>query len=881
MDDGDDAALRDLVAGNWLLPLLPFEAATPAHSTHHSGNSLSTTVATVDRLDDMTSPPGTVSRVPVVREEAGSIPPEPATAATTRPISCACSNAGSGSAPTPKHPASLSAAAPSHHYAHHHTLPAIMVSPESGICVLAALFRELGAATYIATTPATPVFNALTPTSAAEAAAASGSALYPALNGSNSGSTGVLLMDPMFAGGIPRSGWGTGPDSYAAQRQALVREMVMRQQRAAIAAAAAAAAATASAVSAGGPTATSPVVSPSAGNYVLSTTSYNLSSGNPSAAAAPRASGGLPVTPTHERVTASVNVFFQLRSPTETADVMPPSTAAAPPAATPPSINILPVTTQVEMIGIPIEVSAPSANTSPKTMLPLTGSFTSPRNPPAPNSVSSFVGGTGVAGVTRSFTLHEFLPQLRKLSTNLDGYVIVVLRCRSSSNGNCYGSGVSCTSNNASPVINAAAMDEGPHLSASRRVRRNSISGLLTTLSQSEELTTQLSDFYERDLRTSSMRLSEDGDSHPCSVSCNLGNSVSFHGPAAVNATTASSGGGCSGGAARTHEAHGNSCQARRRHRVTEPFGGQQLRLLYQKLQSCGVTQPALSVVDVCDDGGSSTIVESETSPGFVASPASPVNERRGLQCENIPSITTSNNNNHFLSDKAPPTVVTTSSPAEPWQASPPSPINVASSPSATSPVSSPASSVSLLTPAVQKAITLTSETACKPDRPEELDKLVLPSSLHATCERPTSADFTSSAATTTPTTGSAFVSGAEKHELRRLAAQEHAMKSLRAAAHQLGLPFSHMKYTARSATAALQQPSIGSAIVNAFPAESPLRNGTGSHAAGMKACSDWGGAGNVAAGNVAAVNSGALLSRGLESLVATMVYRDLTAQQQ
>ncbi|KPA86883.1 hypothetical protein ABB37_00925 [Leptomonas pyrrhocoris] len=841
----ENEVLRGLPPGDWLLPALPPEAAAPgSNPLHTNNNSLCTTVSAADRVNDTAALNAAPSRTSHARESL-SILTDPALATPSRPIACAggsTTDDGAGAAATPKH-TSFSAATTA--ASHDHVSSAAVVLPESGACVLNALFRELGAVTHPYTTPVTPVLNAPTPTFSA-AAAASGTCLFSPL--SSNGASKTFFMDPMLTGVVPQAGWGTGPRSYAAQRQALVRDMLLRQQRA-IAAAAAASNATTSGVP------------PSAGTHTWSNASMGnvLTSGSTfSAAAATPRVGGLPTTPPHERVTAPVNVFFQLRSPTEDAVFMPTaaSTAAAATSAstTPPlSISILPVTTQIEMIGIPIDVSATSPHPALKTVPTSASNFAASRNIPAGgSSAAAFSNSQGVAGATRPFTFSEFLPQLAKLSTNLDGYLVVVLRC-----GSRGGSGAATS---ASPTLNATAMDDIAQFSANRRARRGSMSGALPSEMTGLSLFPALS--CEGDAHANSGRLGEESSVNSGSASYTFGNPNSPIAPS-VATTTATTARG------RPHEKSVNarepSCGCRRA-RVADPFGGPPLRLLYQQLQSCGVTQPALSVVDVCED---LTFNDVEQSPGSAFSCGSPVRECIGFPHD---TFMNSNVNNTSLLNKSVATAAaaTTTSPVDTSQESPSSPL------SAVFPVSS--SSAFLLVPALQRAVALVGDSTSKPERGEQPDKFMLPCSLQDTRERHGSADFTPP--TITRNSRNTYNDSANKHELRRLAAQEHAMSSLRTAAHQLGLPYSSMVYPTRGGTAA-QSTGTGGGDGSGFPAEPPLRSSRvpGVAAAGEKSsCSSCGGncSGSI---NSSAVGN-ALLSRGLESLMATMVHRDLTAQQ-
>lgn len=779
----EGCAVHGLCSGDWLRPFLPAEAAVTGPSMDNSF-----TMAT-------TQAGGASPRVLPARD-ASLTPAHPTVAFTSRPISCA---GGGATACTSSTPAQAPAQSGAPHLQqqqqspmHAHLLPAVTVVPGSGACVLNALFRELGAAAHRATTPATPVLGALTPTASTAAAAAAAAS--------------SLFMDPTLSGSTSSSGWGTGPESYVAQRHALVREMVLRQHRSALLAAAAAAAAASSTNGNGGGGASSP----GAGG-LGSLSSLPFSAAAVAASGVAPAVGGVSHISSsnsggggggHERVNAPVNVFFQLRSPTDTVAAFTTTTAAS--ASSSVSVSVLPVTSQVELIGIPVDAATAPAATSPKSALSPTAACSSSRAGPTAQPVC------GAPGASRPFTLTELLPQLAKLSTNLDGYVVIVLRCAS----RC---GAARATTNISPptAVNAAAASE-----------ESPLRGIAGAGVQRDKQQTAQKDDESR--RERSVRLERDASLG--SVSGGGTSSATFtrlDSAALQNSGSYSGSGGAAGTARRRRLSNNADASPHRRHRVTDFFGGPQLRLLYQQLQCCGVAQPAVSVIDVCDDG-SAAAEEEEGSPGtVVADVGSPVANEQMNSAQTAAQ----------------------ESPAEAWHGSP-------LSPAAPSPLSSRSSSQPFLAPTRQRvpaaAASGTESSERRIDKRDALDKLLLPSSLNATREPSTStvgtgADVTAASTTATVNNNNNTVS---RRELQRRVAQEHAANSLRITAQQLGLPISRVHYPTRT---------TGNTERAADGANSGGSSGSGSSTA----------------------SSAALLARGLESLVATMVYRDLSAQQQ
>ncbi|KAK7194392.1 FYVE zinc finger containing protein [Novymonas esmeraldas] len=728
----------------WLLPLLPHQAAArvsppgPSTATPH----------------DLCSP-----------------------AAVSRPISCA-SVAPPVAAATP-----TAADPPSRH--DRHAPPALPASPDAGLAVLRALFWQVGAVVHLATTPATTAGTTPTPNSAiigggsgSGSGSGGGGSGFPAVaHGVPAASGSGFLLDPAGGGSAPATPmprWGTGPASYAAQRQALVHDMVARYQLAAAGSLA--------------ELVTSPLTAALAGSGVYPASGdaaeaarwarapavmvggggSGSGSGSLMHATGPRTCGGAAMA-AYERVTAPVTTFFQLR---------PAATAA--PAAT-----ILPVTTHVEVVGIPI-------STAPVASAPAWCSAT-PAVTATPCGVSTPGGGAVpctaasialASGCPRPFTLAELLPRLAKLSTNLDGYVVVVLRRHSSRHAG--------QSSRTSPVDTSGGdahaitdWDAAVAMTAAERMGgRHSGSGGASCATSPGLL-----------------REEEEEDSPRTPVRRD---------PVAP------------------HRRH-------RQHRVTELFGGQHLRLLFQQLQSCGVTQPAIGVVEVTDEAEPGAAAP---SPASVVSATSPV-EAPGLVRDEAGTA----------SGRWPAATITASPKLSALSASG---------------VSTLSSTDSVLPPPTASSAAPAGATAQRPQKAQDapthsrgLERLQLPASVVGTRHHRTSVAtpvLHHSLARPSPSPHTTH-----KKEARLPAtAQERAAVSLRSVSRQLGVSVSHMTYASSLASAEAAATTPATPFTPRPKTSVPHNNNNN----------------NVNAGG----GGGPVLARALESLVTTLVYRDIGA---
>ncbi|KAG5501883.1 hypothetical protein JKF63_04153 [Porcisia hertigi] len=347
---------------------------------------------------------------------------------------------------------------------------------------------------------------------------------------------------------------GTGPNVYVAQRQALVRNMIEQYQRGPVAGISEvvplffAGASTSGACAGAVDHHDSPCFSDTAGQRGAlgwySSGSYMSSTG-------PRASG-CSATTTYERVMAPVTTYFQLRQPAAACNPVP---AAPGTAAVSTHLTILPVLTQVEVLGIPIDTSAALGAVASSGVRGGMGG--------AGTAIMSGLGGGDMS--SRPFTLAEFLPQLAKRSTNLDGYVVVVLRCEGTRR---------------TRGADRASLGGGTTVARPDPVDRCSVYPTVAhqgnTCSNSRERPMQ-----------------PDGGSR-------WGTSALRRASSTCLSSSLQEEGRCS--APLSPRPQSLNQRQRRRHRVTELFGGQHLRLLYQQLQNCGVAHPAISIVEVSDE---------------------------------------------------------------------------------------------------------------------------------------------------------------------------------------------------------------------------------------------------------------------------------------
>ncbi|KAG5502172.1 hypothetical protein GH5_05124 [Leishmania sp. Ghana 2012 LV757] len=778
----DAAALRGLSPAAWLSSQLPRQAAAPA------------TPVTASRvLSPALSPSHPHEHVCFWASLSSSVGAVASTAspATSRPISCVPDGPQAVAAAFPVH-SSGAATSPQAEG----KLPALPAALDSGVCVLRALFCQIGAAVHFST--------ALTPTAAAgAAAAASGGGGFP-LTASTTGASS-FFADPASCGSaqtVAMPLWGTGPESYAAQRQALVRDMIHRYQLG---------------LGAAPLEVTSPLTTALISSAYTVPLDQNDSAHWCGTASQRGAAGGLgsgsggymnatcrrfcgcSTTASHERVTAPVTTYFQVRPPAA-------STAAAPAAATA-AVTILPVSTQVEVVGIPIDMSSVTgAAASTTSAAAATGAApmgsTGLKSPHLRGGgvgsgaafIPGLVAGDVPSGTSRPFTMAEFLPQLAKLSTNLDGYVIVILRRQSgrcASGGDRTSAGGDATATRPSPNG-----DSAPHPSAAQMGSDNSIGG--------------------------PQRRQPDGGARQCSDAERLTSTACLSFPFRE-------GGRCS--APRTAQPRDPNQRHRRRHRVTELFGGPYIRLLYQQLKNCGVAQPAISVVEVSDEG---EVGAPKPSPVSLTGGKSPL-EEASLYRDELGTFSVPH-------PKSPAATGGEDGVAEGWSGvTKTSPQNSALSASGISTASS-VDSAQLQRPssASTSAVAQSSQTTERtPHAPlmhgESFERLQLPASVCGV--------FGQTAKLTTPSVV----------PMTSTSTLEHAMASLRYAARQLGVSMCSMTYASET-TAAM---TVG-ASVPAVPA-SP----------GLKTNNSAGGSGS---------GDGALLSRALESLVATLVYRDMNA---
>ncbi|KAG5476427.1 hypothetical protein LSCM1_04132 [Leishmania martiniquensis] len=784
----DSAALRGLGPAAWLLPQLPRQAAAPASpatATRVGSPALSPSL-THERTSLWNSVSSSVGAVAWV-----------AAPATSRPISCVPDGSQTTSVAFPAH---NSGAATALHA--EGRPPALAAALDSGACVLRALFCQIGAAVHFSTLPATTAYTAATPIAAASAAAAgSGGSGFP-LTVSTTGTSG-LFADPTCCGSAQNAAvplWGTGPESYAAHRQALVRGMMLRHQL-------------------GLGAAPLEVTSPLATALINSTFTVPLDQsdaahwcGTASQRGAPGGLGsgsggymnmacrrfcGCSATASHERVTAPVTTYFQVRPPAT-------ATAAAPTAATA-GVIILPVPTQVEVVGIPIDTSSATgaaASTTSAAAAPGAVSMgsTGLKSPHFRSGGAScgaavtpgLVAGDAAGSASRPFTMAEFLPQLAKLSTNLDGYVIVILRRQSSRGGG--GNDRTSPGGGATATHPRPNGDSSLHLSTTQMGSDNGISG------------------PQRRQPDGSARQSLDAD-RSTSAAC-----VSF---------SLREDDKCC--APRSTQPRDTTQRHRRRHRVTELFGGPHMRMFYQQLQSCGVAQPAISVVEVTDDVEVSV---PKPSPVSLATGKSPLEEgglcRDELSALAVPHVRARGATGGEDGVAEVSSGVTKTSPQ-----------NSALSASGMSTVSSVDSALlprpsSVSTSTVTPSPQTTERTPHAPSmHGESIERLQLPASVCGAFGQ-TAKLATSSAVPMSPTSP-----------------LEHAMASLRHVARQLGVTMCSMAYASET-TAAMARGAASATPVAA--------------STGLKTSSTGGSGGSDVA----------LLSRAVESLVATLVYRDI-----
>nr|CAJ2475209.1 unnamed protein product [Leishmania braziliensis] len=775
----DTTALRGLAPAAWLLPQLPLQAVAPV-------NPMTATRAPSATLFSLL-PYEHASLGAAVSSSVGAAATT-ACPAISRPISCVPEGSqavvfpvhSTGAATTPKMEGKLRA------------LP---VTLDSGMCVLRALFSQIGAVVRRSSTLATTACATTTPTSAATAA--SGGSGFPLL--ANTTGAGSLFTDPANCGSaraIATPLWSAGPESYAAQRQALVRDMIMRYQL--------------------GPgvapseVVTSPLISTFISNAYTPTADQNDPAhwcGTTGHRGAPGGFGtgssgyvnatcrrvcGCPTTASYERVTAPVTTYLHLR----------------PPAA---AVTILPVSTQVEVVGIPIDTSAVTDTAATTAVTPSAVSAVSPghASPHARGGdvcasstvIPGLVAGDTGGSTSRPFTMTELLPQLAKLSTNLDGYVIVILRRQSSR----YASGDDRTS-------------LGGGTTATRPGSNGNSAGHTSVAQMGGS-------------NCSGVQQSADADrlaSSPC---------VSFSLPEESKCSVP-----------RSPQRHDPNQRQRRRHRVTELFGGQHIRLLYQQLQSCGVPQPAISVLEVSNEAELDAL---KLSPVHLPSGKSPLEEailyRDELGTSSMPH------------PKARAATGGKDGVAEGWPgAAKMSSQNSALSASGISTASSVDSGSmwrpsSILMSTSAPSTQVTERTPYSPSiLGDSLERMQLPASVSGGFGQTARLMNASTVSVAPPT------------------ALEQAMASLRCATRQLGVSMCSMTYTSATTPRTMgsapplgssQSPWAATATIVEEASEPALLDSPR-----LRASHNAGGSGG----------DGALLTRPLESLVATLVYRDI-----
>ncbi|CAG9576447.1 hypothetical protein LMJF_26_1260 [Leishmania major strain Friedlin] len=806
----DAAALRGLAPAAWLLPQLPLQAAAPVSpfiAARASSPALSPFLLHENAFLVTTVPPS-----------AGAAAVA-SSSATSKPISCL---------PDGPQAATSSAVNGENVPATPYTegkLPALPVALDSGVCVLRALFHQAGAVVRLSSMPATTAYTTPTPTSAAAAAAAASGGSGLSLGARTTGASGIFADPASCASAqtVVTPLWGTGPESYAAQRQTVVREMAFRYQL--------------------GLGAASPDVMTSPPTAAFISGAYTVSGDQNEGAHWCGAAGqrgvpvglgsgsggyvnatcrrvcGCPAATSFERMMAPVTTYFQLR-PQVTA------TAAAPAAtaATATAVNILPVSTQVEIVGIPIDTSAftgATALTAATAAAPSAVSMVS-SGLPSPHVRGGGIGaGTAtipglaacdtVGGASRPFTMAEFLPQLAKLSTSLDGYVIVILRRQSSG---CAGGG-----DRTSPGGSATATRPGPNCDA---VGDASVSQMGSSNSSGGQQPRELDD---------SAQQGADADQLTSSACVPL---------SLLEETKCS--------VPRPLQLRDPNQRQRRCHRVTELFGGQHIRLFYQQLQSCGVLQPAVSVVEVSDEAEPGA---PKLSPVYLASSKSPL-EEAGLSYDELgtPSMP------HL---KAPAGTGGEDGVAEGWLgAAKSSPQSSALSASRMSIASSVDSSLMQQPSSVSTSATAQSSQATEraPHAPSVrgdcFERLQLPASVGIALSQ------------------TAKVINASAFPVAAPTALEQAMNSLRCVSRHLGISMCSMTYASKTAprtmsSASTSYSSQSSTVPTAtMAAEAPVPAVPFSPA--------------KANNNASGIGESALLTRALESLVATLVYWDICA---
>ncbi|TPP41161.1 FYVE zinc finger family protein [Leishmania donovani] len=696
----DAAALRGLAPAAWLLPQLPLQAAAPV-SPFIAARASSPALSSFLLHEN-------ASLVTTVPSSVGAAAVA-SSSATSKPISClpdgpqaATSFAvnGEGVPATP------------------HTegkLPALPVALDSGVCVLRAL----------------------------------GFFADPANCASSQ-----TVVTPLC---------GTGPESYAAQRQALVREMVLRYQL--------------------GLGAAPPDVMASPLTAALISGAYTVAGDQNEGAHWCGATGqrGVPVglgSSSGSYVNAACRRVCGCPAAASFERMMAP----------------------VEIVGIPIDTSAvtgATALTAATAAAPSAVSMVSPglSSPHVRGGgigagtaiIPGLTAGDTVGGTSRPFTMAEFLPQLAKLSTNLDGYVIVILRRQSS---RCAGGG-----DRTSPGGGATATRPGPNCDSAGDAPQGADADQLASSA------------------CVSLSLLEETK---CSVP-------------------------------RPLQLRGQNQRQRRCHRVTELFGGQHIRLLYQQLQSCGVPQPAVSVVEVSNEAEPGA---PKLSPVYLVSGKSPLEEASLSHNEpGTPSmlhlkVRAGNGGEDGV--------------AEGWSgAAKPSPQNSALSASGMSMASSVDSGLMRRPSSVSTSATAQS--------PQATDRAPHAPSMHGDCferlQLPASVGIALSQTAKVMNT-SAFPVVAPN-------ALEQAMTSLRCVSRQLGVSMCSMTYASETAPRPMSSASASySSQCPAVPtatmaAEAPVPAVPSSPA-------------SKANNNASGIGESALLTRALESLVATLVYRDI-----
>ncbi|GET89488.1 hypothetical protein, unknown function [Leishmania tarentolae] len=797
----DAAALRGHTPAAWLLPQLPLQAAAPV-------SPFMTARASPPAL----SPFLLHENAPLVTTVSSSVGTAAITSSsvTSKPISC-LPDGPQVATSFPAHSESVPAMSLTGG-----KLPALPMALGSGVCVLRALFCQIGAVVHLSSMPATTASTTPMPASAA-ASGGSGLSLVARATGAS-----TFFADPAISANsqaMPMPLWGTGPESYSAQRQALVRGMIVRYQLGIGAAPSDVPTSPRTAAFTGG--SYNVAVDQHEGAHWCGAAGQRgvplgVGSSNDSYVnAAYRRIGGCSAMASFERTLASVTTYFQLR---------PPVTAtAAAPAAT--AVTILPVSTQVELVGIPIDTAAVSGATALAASSAAASSAVSMASPglTSPHVRGSGIGaGTAIipgltagdtAGSTsRPFTMTEFLPQLAKLSTNLDGYVIVILR-RQSSKCACGGNRTSLGGGGtaARPSFNCDSSVDAP---VAQMCSNNSNGGQ-----------------QPRELEDSTQRGSdEDQLASSACVSLSLLEESKSSVP-------------------RLLQLRDPNQRQRRCHRVTELFGGQHIRLLYQQLQSCGVTQPAVSVVEVTNEA---ELGVPKPPPVCVASGKSSRDEgslsHEELGTPPMPHI------------KARVATGKEDGVPEEWLgATKTSPQASALSISGASMASSVDSGLIGRSPSV-----LPSATAQPPQVTERARHVP---SMHGDCfERPQLSAPVGIALSQTAklTSTSAF-------PMAGLTALEQAMASVRCVSRQLGVSMCSMAYASESAPR-----TAGSASASYF-SQSPAVP-TATMASGAPGPAVASSPTSKANNNGSGTGESALLTRALESLVATLVYRDICA---